>query len=122
MLLLDGTWSQAKALWWRNPWMLKCQRVILNPSRYGRLRREPRKDGLSTIEAAATLLSGLERRPDIAETLNASFGYCPESFALLIRRRLRFQRVVADRAVACSCSIWSTTPFRQCAAAGPPPN
>ncbi|GAA0033931.1 hypothetical protein ABH991_008254 [Bradyrhizobium ottawaense] len=76
MLLLDGTWSQAKALWWRNPWMLKCQRVILNPahpSRYGRLRREPRKDGLSTIEAAATLLSGLERRPDIAETLNASF-------------------------------------------------
>ena len=76
VVLLDGTWSQAKALWWRNPWMLKCQRVILNPkhpSRYGRLRREPRKDGLSTIEAAATLLGGLERRPDIAETLNASF-------------------------------------------------
>lgn len=76
VVLLDGTWSQAKALWWRNPWMLKCQRVILNPahpSRYGRLRREPRSDGLSTIEAAATILAGLERRPDIAETLNASF-------------------------------------------------
>lgn len=76
VVLLDGTWSQAKALWWRNPWMLKCQRVILNPaapSRYGRLRREPRKDGLSTIEAAATILSSLENRPDIAETLNASF-------------------------------------------------
>lgn len=76
IVLLDGTWSQAKALWWRNPWMLKCQRVILNPahpSRYGRLRKEPRKDGLSTIEAAATILAGLERRPDIAETLHASF-------------------------------------------------
>jgi DTW domain-containing protein YfiP len=76
VVLLDGTWSQAKALWWRNPWMLKCQRVILNPaapSRYGRLRKEPRKDGLSTIEAAATILSVLEKRPDIAETLNASF-------------------------------------------------
>jgi DTW domain-containing protein YfiP len=76
VVLLDGTWSQAKALWWRNPWMLKCQRVILNPSRpsrYGSLRREPRKDGLSTIEAAATILAGLERRPDIAETLHASF-------------------------------------------------
>ena len=76
IVLLDGTWSQAKALWWRNPWMLKCQRVILNPSRpsrYGRLRKEPRKDGLSTIEAAATMLAGLERRPDIAETLHASF-------------------------------------------------
>lgn len=76
IVLLDGTWSQAKALWWRNPWMLKCQRVILNPahpSRYGRLRKEPRKDGLSTIEAAATILAGLERRPDIADTLHASF-------------------------------------------------
>ena len=76
VVLLDGTWSQAKALWWRNPWMLKCQRVILNPaqpSRYGHLRKEPRRDGLSTIEAAATLLAGLERRPDIAETLHASF-------------------------------------------------
>jgi len=76
VVLLDGTWSQAKALWWRNPWMLKCQRVILGPrqpSRYGRLRREPRRDGLSTIEAAATLIAGLEKRPEIAATLNASF-------------------------------------------------
>ena len=76
VVLLDGTWSQAKALWWRNPWMLKCQRVILNPahpSRYGRLRREPRRDGLSTIEAAAMILAGLQRRPDIAATLNACF-------------------------------------------------
>jgi DTW domain-containing protein len=76
VVLLDGTWSQAKALWWRNAWMLKCQRVILNPkqpSRYGRLRREPRRDGLSTIEAAAMLIAGLEKRPEIAATLNASF-------------------------------------------------
>src|ERR1700712_5524767 len=76
IVLLDGTWSQAKALWWRNAWMLKCQRVILGPaqpSRYGRLRKEPRRDGLSTIEAAAMLLATLEGRPDIAETLNGSF-------------------------------------------------
>jgi DTW domain-containing protein YfiP len=76
VVLLDGTWSQAKALWWRNPWMLKCQRVILGPktpSRYGALRREPRSDGLSTIEAAGMLISALERRPEIAATLNGSF-------------------------------------------------
>src|SRR5436189_5716079 len=24
IVLLDGTWSQAKAWWWRNAWMLKC--------------------------------------------------------------------------------------------------
>jgi hypothetical protein len=76
VVLLDGTWSQAKALWWRNPWMLKCQRVILgpeHPSRYGALRREPRRDGLSTIEAAGMLIAALERRPQIAAVLNASF-------------------------------------------------
>jgi DTW domain-containing protein YfiP len=76
IVLLDGTWSQAKALWWRNAWMLKCQRIILgpsSPSRYGKLRREPRRDGLSTIEAAAMLLGSLEKRADITETLNASF-------------------------------------------------
>src|ERR1700710_564015 len=76
VVLLDGTWSQAKALWWRNAWMLKCQRVILgpaHPSRYGKLRKEPRRDGLSTIEAAGMLLAGLEKRPDIAATLHGSF-------------------------------------------------
>jgi hypothetical protein len=76
VVLLDGTWSQAKALWWRNAWMLKCQRVILGstrPSRYGKLRREPRRDGLSTIEAAAMLLGRLESRPEIAEILYSSF-------------------------------------------------
>src|ERR1700754_2877049 len=76
IVLLYGTWSQAKALWWRNAWMLKCQRVILGPprpSRYGELRREPRREGLSTIEAAAMLLGSLEKRPDIVATLNDSF-------------------------------------------------
>lgn len=76
IVLLDGTWSQAKALWWRNGWMLKCRRVVLGPkqpSRYGKLRREPRRDGLSTIEAAGLLLGRLEGRPEIEAALHASF-------------------------------------------------
>lgn len=76
IILLDGTWSQAKALWWRNAWMLKCRRIVLAPKRpsaYGRLRREPRRDGLSTIEAAAIVLSRLEARPEIETALTASF-------------------------------------------------
>jgi DTW domain-containing protein YfiP len=76
VVLLDGSWSQAKALWWRNPWMLKCRRILLNPSRpsrYGKLRREPRSDGLSTIESAAMLLSRLEGRAEIEDSLLASF-------------------------------------------------
>jgi hypothetical protein len=76
IILLDGTWSQAKALWWRNAWMLKCKRIVLGPklpSRYGVLRREPRGDGLSTIEAAAMLLARLERKPEIETALHATF-------------------------------------------------
>ncbi len=76
VVLLDGNWSQAKALWWRNAWMLKCRRVVLGPlrpSRYGQLRREPRRDSLATIEAAALLVSRLENRPEIETAMMASF-------------------------------------------------
>ena len=76
IVLLDGSWSQAKALWWRNAWMLKCRRLVLGPkqaSRFGKLRREPRHDALSTLEAAALAVARLERRPDIEATLGASF-------------------------------------------------
>jgi DTW domain-containing protein len=76
IVILDGSWSQAKALWWRNPWMLKCRRVVLGPrraSRYGKLRREPRREGLSTIEATALLLSRLEGKPEIERSLVQSF-------------------------------------------------
>jgi len=76
VVLLDGTWSQAKALWWRNPWVLKCQRIVLNPrtpSRYGALRREPRRDSLSTLEAAGLVLSRLENKPEIETELARSF-------------------------------------------------
>lgn len=62
LLVLDGTWSQAKALWWRNPWLLKVKRIVLRPkapSRYGRLRKEPRSEALSTIESCALALEAM---------------------------------------------------------------
>ena len=74
MVLLDGTWSQAKTLWWRNPWLLKLHRLVLNPrepARLGRLRREPRREALSTIEAAAFVLRRLESSPAAADALMA---------------------------------------------------
>jgi DTW domain-containing protein YfiP len=76
IVVLDGSWSQAKTLWWRNPWVLKARRVVLapaRPSRYGALRREPRREGLSTLEAAALLMARLEGRPEIEAALLASF-------------------------------------------------
>ena len=47
IVVFDGTWSQAKTLWWRNAWVLKGKRIALNPhhpSLYGKLRREPRRE------------------------------------------------------------------------------
>lgn len=76
IVVFDGTWSEAKTLWWRNPWVLKAKRVALNPhqpSLYGSLRREPRREGLATIEAVGLLLSRIERRPEIETTLRANF-------------------------------------------------
>lgn len=77
VIALDGSWSQAKTLWWRNPWVLKCRRLALNPkqpSRYGKLRREPRREGLSTLEAAALALARLGRQPEIETALGLSFA------------------------------------------------
>jgi DTW domain-containing protein YfiP len=59
IVILDGTWAQAKTLWWRNPWMLKLKRMQLNPKQrsiYGDLRREPKRECLSTIESIAEVL------------------------------------------------------------------
>jgi len=75
IVLLDGTWSQAKTLWWRNPWLLKLHRLVLNPpcpARLGRLRREPRREALSTLEAAALVLRRSEATPAAADALLAA--------------------------------------------------
>jgi hypothetical protein len=72
IVLIDGSWKEAKTLWWRNPWLLKLHRLALNPptpARLGRLRREPRREALSTIEAAALALRHLEAGPTAADAL-----------------------------------------------------
>lgn len=64
-ILIDGTWSQAKKLKNQNPILAHLPRVGLKsetPSQY-RIRKQPRAGCLSTVEAAALLLSRLEPRP-----------------------------------------------------------
>lgn len=68
VVVLDGTWSQAKALWWRNPWLLKLNRIALRPAEpsiYGRARREPRREYVSTLEAVAEVLPALGESEDV---------------------------------------------------------
>jgi DTW domain-containing protein len=72
VVLLDGSWSEAKTLWWRNPWLLRLRRLVLNPphpSRFGRVCREPRREALSTLEAAALLLKHLDGGAEVEAAL-----------------------------------------------------
>ena len=76
IVVLDGTWSKAKTLWWRNPWLLKLRRVTLTPSKpsiYGRLRAEPRREFVSTLESVAAALTLCGESPEIASGLERVF-------------------------------------------------
>ena len=76
LIVLDGNWAQAKALWWRNAWLTKLRRFVIvpdGPSLYGSLRKEARPDAVSTLEAAALALSALEADPTVRERLLAPF-------------------------------------------------
>lgn len=77
IILLDGTWAQAKTLWWRNAWLLKTRRMHLIPkekSLYGNVRKEPRPECVSTVEAAAETLSFLGVDPSIETELKKQFS------------------------------------------------
>lgn len=76
IILLDGSWSDAKTLWWRNSWLLKTNRLVLNPKKispYKKVRRSPRKENLSTLEAAAFCLDALGETQGVSEALLSRF-------------------------------------------------
>ncbi len=90
IILLDGSWGQAKALWWRNPWLLKLRRLILAPdfrSLYGKLRKEPRAESISTIEAAGLCLAQLAGNPELLTRVT-------RPFVLLLRNYKDLRRAV----------------------------
>lgn len=76
IIALDGTWSKAKTLWWRNPWLNKLNRLNLKPSQpsiYGRLRVEPRREFVSTLESVAQALTLCGEPPEVEENLRRTF-------------------------------------------------
>ena len=92
IVVLDGTWSQAKTLWWRNSWLLKLNRVVLKPesqSLYGRLRKEPRADAVSTIESVALALGGIDPKKEmIQQHLMGAFKAMLDEFKARKRKPL----------------------------------
>ena len=76
VIALDGTWSKAKTLWWRNPWLNKLNRLTLQPKQpsiYGRLRAEPRREFVSTLESVAAALTLCGEPAEIEADLQRTF-------------------------------------------------
>jgi DTW domain-containing protein YfiP len=72
IIAIDGTWKQAKTIWWRNPWLTKLNRITLNPDKAS-LRPQVKGEGLSTIEALAFALEHLGETREIADTMRQSY-------------------------------------------------
>ena len=73
ILLLDGSWRKVRRLLHLNPWLteLPCLAITPSaPSQY-RIRKSPRSDGLSTVEAAVAALNALDHRSNYTDILAA---------------------------------------------------
>ncbi|KAI1296755.1 tRNA-uridine aminocarboxypropyltransferase 2 [Halotydeus destructor] len=71
VLLLDGTWSQARSMYFNSPELHDVQKVELNvgrPSCYV-IRTQPNDNCLSTVETAALALAHLENQPSLYQEL-----------------------------------------------------
>ncbi len=72
IIALDGTWKQSKALWWRNSWLLKLNRISLNPD-HPSLRPQVKQAGLSTLEALAFALEHLGEKPETSQSMREQY-------------------------------------------------
>ncbi len=73
LILLDGTWRKVARIMHLNPWLSTLANFTIaanNNSQY-RIRRSPRADGLSTIEAGVCALNELHAPQDYSNVLLA---------------------------------------------------
>jgi DTW domain-containing protein YfiP len=73
IIVLDGSWKQAKALWWRNPWLLRLNRITLNPD-CPSLRGQTKAQAMSTVEAIAMALESIGEKKEISESLRTQYA------------------------------------------------
>lgn len=86
LVVLDGTWSQARRLYGANPWLHELPHFALSPpapTRY-RIRKAPRREFVSTLEAIVRALEILE-----PET-NGTAGLL-DAFDAMIDRQIEHQ-------------------------------
>jgi hypothetical protein len=100
LIVLDGTWWQARKLLRRNPALARLPQLRLAPaapSRY-RIRREPHEHCVATIEALALALRALEGGPvdGGADERDARYAALLAPFDAMVERQLSFARDVGD--------------------------
>lgn len=73
LILLDGTWRKVARLMHLNCWLADLPCIAINASNESeyQIRKSPREDGLSTIEAAVHILNGLQPSKDFSPILGA---------------------------------------------------
>ncbi len=76
LVVVDGTWDNAKKLFLRSPLLKSLPRIGFVPPAPGnyRIRKEPAEHCLSTIEAVAVVLEKLERAPGRFTPMLAAFN------------------------------------------------
>lgn len=77
LVVIDGTWPQARKVLKVNPLLQRLPRVGLIPRKPGnyRIRKEPAADFLATIEAVVEVLGVLERDPPRFDAMLAAFEW-----------------------------------------------
>lgn len=91
LVVVDGTWPQARQLIRKNPLLARMPRLGLTPARPGayRIRREPAPECLSTVEAVAAALGELEGDGERFAALLRAFTFMVEQqLACVEARRL----------------------------------
>lgn len=92
LVVVDGTWSQARKILKLNPQLAALPRLSYDPPQPGnyRIRREPTDKHLSTIEATAAVLGALEGDPQ-------RFAAMLQPFTMMVDRQLAATAERQDR-------------------------
>lgn len=71
IVVLDGTWSQARSLFFNSPQLHSLPQVQINASQESHyvIRTQPTSECLSTVETVAYALAALEGKPHLQEVL-----------------------------------------------------
>ncbi len=98
LIVVDGTWSQARKLVERDPILRALPRIGFEPERPGnyRIRREPSASCLATVEAVAQVLGRVEGAPRRFDSMIEAFTHMVDLQIAATQRegsapRLRFR-------------------------------